>query len=126
MSTLGYGSPQGKDESFLATAVMATAYVAVKLSSTAGYVEVAGDGEEAIGILQNVAAAIGDAVAVRVDGTSKAYMNGACSIGDLLNSAASTGALDTKGSTEHSIAKALEAATAQGDIILVQVKHVYV
>lgn len=126
MASLGWGSPQGVDLSFRATAVMATPYIAVKLSTTAGYVEPAGDGEQAVGILQSAAAAVGDAVQVRISGTSKVYANGAFSIGDLLNSADTTGYVDTKGATEHAIAYALEAATAQGDKVLAIIKHVYV
>lgn len=124
--TLGYTSPEAITISMQASAVMATAGIAVKLSSTAGYVEIAGDGEQAIGILVTPALAIGDAVPICVFGRCKVKANGAFSIGDLLNSAASTGFVDTKGSTEHAIAVALEAATAQDDLVLALVKHVYV
>lgn len=124
---LGWGSPQGVDITMRASEVMATPYIAVKLDTTqAGYVSIAGDGESALGILQNTAAAIGDAVSVRISGTSKVSANDAFSIGDLLNSGASDGQLDTKGSTEHAIAIALEAATAANDLVLAVVRQVYV
>lgn len=126
---LGWGDPQGVDLTFIASEVMATPYIAVKLVTTSGsegQIAIAGDGESAIGILQQSAAAIGDAVAVRISGTSKVSANGAFSIGDLLNSAASDGQLDTKGSTEHAIAIALEEATAANDLVLALVRQVYV
>lgn len=129
MANLGWGQPSGLDLTFIASEVMATAYIAVKLVTTTGSegkVAIAGDGESAIGILQNTAAAVGDPVSVRVSGTSKVSANGAFAIGDLLNSAAADGQLDTKGSTEHAIAIALEEATAANDLVLALVRQVYV
>lgn len=126
---LGWGDPQGLDLTFRASEVMATAFIAVKLVTTTGAegtVAIAGDGEEAIGILQNTAAAVGDAVQVRVSGTTKVSANGAFSIGDLLNSGAADGQLDTKGSTEHAICKALEEATAANDLVLALIRPIYV
>lgn len=126
---LGWGDPQGVDLTFIASEAMATPFIAVKLvvtSGAEGTIAIAGDGESAIGILQNTAAAIGDAVQVRVSGTSKVSANGAFAIGDLLNSAASDGQLDTKGSTEHAIAIALEEATAANDLCLALIRQVYV
>lgn len=123
---LGWGSPEGVDLSFKASEAMTNAFIAVKLdTSNPGCISIAGDGESAIGILQ-VALAVGEAGAVRISDTSKVKANGAFSIGDLLNSAASTGLVDTKGSTEHAIAIALEAATAQNDLCLALVRQVYV
>jgi hypothetical protein len=126
--TEGQGTPIGaRDVSFKASEVMATRYVAVMLTSgTPGYVSLATDGAEAIGILQTKAAAIGDAVTVRVQGKTLCKMNTTCSVGDHLNSAASTGLLAIKGSTEYFIAIALEAATAQNDEILAEIVHAYV
>lgn len=126
MSTLGFTAPEAITISMQAAAVMSNAGVAVKLSSTMGYIELAGDGEQAIGILLQPALAIGDSVPVVVFGRCKVKANGAFAIGDLLNSADTTGKVDTKGSTEHAIAVALEAATAQDDLVLAFVKHVYV
>lgn len=126
---LGWGDPQGVDLTFIASEVMSTAFIAVKLVTTSGaegQIAIAGDGEEAIGILQETAGTIGDAVRVRVSGTTKVSANGAFSIGDLLNSAASDGQLDTKGSTEHAICKALEEATAANDLVLALIRPVYV
>jgi len=125
--TLGFGSISAFDATFIAAEVMANKYVAVKLNTVAGEVALAGDGEMAVGILQDTAAAVGDSVRVRMPGgTTLVKANGAFAINDLLNSAAATGFVDTKGATEHAIALALEAATAQNDEVLALVRHVYV
>lgn len=107
----------GFDVSMKAAAAMANLYVAVKLDSTVGYVALAGDGEEAYGILQEVAAAAGDHVRIRVIGMSLVQANGAFSLGDKLNSGAATGKVDTAGAGEYAVATALAAATAQSDYV---------
>lgn len=120
MAELGWGDQGAVDITFSAAAAMATKYVAVMLNSTPGQVAVATDGSAAmIGILQETAAAAGDAVRVRVHGTSLVHANGAFSIGDPIQSVDTTGYVDTAGAGEHAIGIALEAATAAADEVLV-------
>lgn len=126
--TQGQGSESGAiDVTMKASEAMTTLYVAVMLTpATPGYVSLATDGAEPYGILQSKAVAVNDAVTIRKIGHSLAKMNTTCSVGDHLNSAATTGKMAIKGSTEYFIAQALEAATAQDDEILVWVEKGYV
>jgi hypothetical protein len=102
---------------FTAEAAMATNYIAVKLGTYDGQVNIAGSAEAAIGILQTPAATAGDQVRVMILGISPVKANGDFSKGDLLGSAASTGLVDTATAAHHGIAIALEAAGAQNDIV---------
>lgn len=102
-------------KTFKAEAAMTTNHIAVKTGTNEGEVNIAGDGEKAIGILQTTAATAGDLVSVMLLGISVVKANDAYSVGDLLNSGAATGKVDTSANAEHGIAIALEAATAQDD-----------
>jgi len=123
---LDEGNQGALDLTFKADAAFATMYVAVKLdTSNEGQVSLADNGEQAIGILQSTAAAAGDPVQVRVAGTTVVKANAAFAIGAVLNSAAATGKVDDSGSTEYSIAVALEAATAQDDEVKALIRESY-
>lgn len=115
VATLPVESGTKLDITYKAEAAMTNRYVAVKLGTADDEVNLAGDGEEAIGILQNTAAAAGDSVRVRLFGLSWVKANAAITKGEKINPAAATGFLDTAGTDEHCIGIALEAATAQND-----------
>ena len=100
------------DQTFDAEVAMTTKYIAVKHGTNEGQVNIAGDGETAIGILQTTAATAGDQVRVRRIGNSLAKANGVFSRGDIVNSAAATGKLDTAGSGEYGW-EAMQDAPAQ-------------
>lgn len=103
------------DKTFKAKVAMANKYVAVKLTSTEGEVDLATTTNKAIGILQSVGVA-GESVRVRLFGESFLKANAAFSIGDYLTGIAATGKLDTAvDGTDYPIAIAIEAATAQDD-----------
>lgn len=105
------------DITYKAEEVMANRYVAVKLGTADNEVLLAADGETAIGVLQNVAAAIGDSVRVRLFGLSRVKANTTITKGDKINSGASTGKVAIAGTTEIALGTALEAAGAQNDEI---------
>jgi len=109
------------DLTFEAEAAMTTRYIAVKMGTYDNQVNIAGDGEQAIGILQNTAAAAGDSCRVRIFGLSRAKANAAITKGEPVNAAASTGKIDTAGANEYAIGVALEAAGAQNDEITIYV-----
>lgn len=119
VATLPVESSTKIDITYKAEEVMANRYVAVKLGTADNEVLLAADGEQAIGILQNVAAAIGDSVRVRIFGLSKAKANAGITKGEQVNSAASGGLIDTAGSGEWAIGVALETAVSQNDIITI-------
>jgi hypothetical protein len=102
---------------YKAEAAMATAFVAVKLGTATDEVNLAGNGEAAIGVIQNTAAAAGDQVSVAMLGTTWVVANAAIAKGASVNSAASTGMVDEAGDKEYALGIALEAATAQDDLI---------
>jgi len=113
-------------KTFKAEAVMATKYIAVKLGTSAEQVNIAGDGESAIGVLLNTAAAVGDPVNVGMLGIFPVKANGGFSKNDMLNSAASTGKVDTvSGADERCLGVAMEAATAQDDEVACFVCSIY-
>lgn len=91
-----------------------TKFIAVKLATNDGEVTIAGDGETAIGILQSTGLK-GEQVRVMLLGISPVKANDAFAKGDLLNSGAATGKVDTAATTEQAVAIALRAATAQDD-----------
>lgn len=103
------------EESFKAHVAMTTKYIAVKMGADEGEVDIAGDGETAIGILQTTAATADDMVRVMISGISPVKAFGAFSAGDLLNSGGAAGRVDTAAAAEDGIAIALKAATAQDD-----------
>ena len=118
---------------FVAENVMAEKYVVVEIGTNPGEVDLPdGANDKPLGIIQNTATA-GQAVNVCVAGISKGVANAACSKGDYLVAAITTGRLavcpainstwtGTAASTEHVIAIALEAAGAGGDIISVLIR----
>lgn len=119
---------------FVAENVMAEKYVVVEIGTNPGEVDLPdGANDKPLGIIQNTAAVAGQAVNVCVAGISKGVANAACSKGDYLVAAITTGRLavcpaisstwtGTAASTEHVIAIALEAAGAGGDIISVLIR----
>lgn len=109
------------DITYKAEEVMANRYVAVKLGTADDGVLLAADGEQAIGILQNVAAVIGDSVRVRIFGLSRARANAAITKTEPVNAAAATGFIDTAGINEYAIGVALEAAVLQNDEITIYI-----
>lgn len=119
VATLPVESSTKIDITYKAEEVMANRYVAVKLGTADDEVLLAADGEQAIGILQNVAAAIGDSVRVRIFGLSAAKANAGITKGEPVNSAAATGFIDTAGTNEYAIGIALETAAAQNDVITI-------
>jgi len=105
------------DKTFKAEAVMSTRYIAVKQGTSDDQVNIAGDGEAAIGILQDTAAAIGDAVRVRMLGISLVKANTTIAKDAYINSAASTGKVAVSAAGERAVGIAMRAATAQDDEI---------
>ena len=120
---------EGKVLPFRAEAVMAEAYVVVKLGTSEGQVNLPGALTDApFGVVQDVANAIGDSVPVMVDGVTKIVANASFSKGDQLAIAATTGRVGTVSGLDSSfdggtatkqqpIGIALEAATAAGQIV---------
>jgi hypothetical protein len=118
---------------FVAENALAEKFVVVELGTNPGEVDLPdGANDKPLGIIQNTATA-GQAVNVCVAGISKAVSNAACSKGDYLVAAITTGRLavcpaisstwtGTAASTEHVIAMALEASGAGGDIISVLIR----
>lgn len=117
VATLPVESGVHIDITFKAEEVMANRYVAVKLGTADDEVLLAGDGETAIGVLQNVAAAIGDSVRVRIFGLSRVKAHTTITKGDKINSAAATGMVAVAGTTEIALGTALEASGALNDEI---------
>lgn len=90
-----------------------------------GKVEACGENGVSIGILQNKPDAEDKAARVRIGGTSKLKMNEAVDEGEAITST-STGLGEVVDATdEYFGAIALEAATAQNDIIEVLITHAY-
>jgi hypothetical protein len=98
-------------------------YRVVKLSGSANTViQSTGDTDKHLGICQN-APATGQAAQILTHGRAKAEAGAAITLGDIL-SADGTGRVVTIGAgtaLKYCIGQALEAATAAGDIISVQV-----
>lgn len=69
-----------------------------------------------LGVLQNAPTA-GQLARIRISGGSKIEAHGPFSAGDALSIAATTGRVDTAATTHYPVARALEAATAQGEIV---------
>lgn len=98
-------------------------------SSQYVFVTVAADGQIdpasadtfAEGVLQNDPDAAGAAANVQIDGVSKVLAGGAISVGDAV-AAATGGKAATAGTSSVILGTALEAATADGDIISVLLK----
>jgi hypothetical protein len=111
------------DLTFKASEVMAYRYVAVMLGTNDDEVSLCTDGSDPIGILQDTAAAVGDSVRVRVFGVSLIKAGTTISKGDKCNSGYATGRLAVAGANEGAIAKALRAATADGDEIPAIIGH---
>lgn len=117
VATLPVESSFKLDITYKAEEVMANRYVAVKLGTADDEVLLAADGETAIGILQNVAAAIGDSVRVRLFGLSRVKAYTTINKGDKINSAHTTGKVAVAGTTEIALGTALEASGALNDEI---------
>ena len=112
-------------KTYKAEVAMTTKYIAVKLGTDDDEVNIAGDGESAIGVTLSTAPTAGDSVSVCLLGICAIKAHGAFSKGDILNSGASTGKVDTAGTTELGTGIALEAATAQDDEVSCLVCPVY-
>lgn len=106
---------------------MATAGICVKIDTSETdelQVAICGDTDEPFGILEES----GDQYDYRricVQGRTIAVANGAISIGDLVDSAAATGKLDTIGAAGNAIGQALEEVTAQDDQFSIMVDKQY-
>lgn len=96
-----------------------TQYARVKLDA-AGTVSTAGLTDRDIGVAQNAAFAAGDMVQVKLRsgaGTHKMIAAGAVTRGAVVNTAASGKVDDAATSTGYALGHALEAATANNDVI---------
>lgn len=111
-----------EDVTYRASEVMAAPYVAVKFdTSNEGYVSLAGDGEVACGVIQDTAAAVGDQVVVRKKGQTFVKAYGTFSIGDFVNAAGGNdGRVDNVGDKEYALGQAITAATAQDDLVVIE------
>lgn len=119
---------EGMIISFEAEAAMTERYVCVELGSSANQVNLpSAANEQVIGVTQDKASANG-AVPVMVSGVTKVVAGDAISKGDYLTTKATDGRVQTvpsitstwtgtAASTEHIIGIALEAATADGEVI---------
>ncbi len=74
-----------------------------------------------LGIAQN-AAADGDVVTVMYSGESYVKANGAFSMGDLLSIAATDGDVDTATDRQNAVGRALDEATAAGDLVVAKIE----
>lgn len=103
---------------FVASAAISQ-YARVKIDA-AGTVSTAGLTDRDIGVAQNAAFAAGDGVQVKLrtaPGTHKMIAAGAVTLGAVVNTAASGKVDDAATSTGFALGHALEAATANNDII---------
>ena len=100
-----------------ASDLSAKQYFAVKMSA-ADKVDVAGANEKAIGILQNEPES-GEAALVRITGTSKvkSHDGSGIAVGDLLTPDANGKLEEVDADKEWCIAQALEASSADDDVI---------
>jgi hypothetical protein len=106
-------------KSFIATAAIPK-YARVIQSTTAGSVTAAGLAEIDIGTAQNAAHAAGDPVTVKLrtaPGTHKGIASEAFAVGALLYTESDGEIQDTAQATAYVIGHALEAATADQDIV---------
>jgi len=117
VATLPVESGVHIDITFKAEEVMANRYVAVMLGTADDEVLLATDGAAAIGILQNVAAAIGDSVRVRIFGLSRVKAYTTITKNDPINSSDTTGKVAIAGTGERALGIALEASGALNDEI---------
>ena len=120
----------GLDYSWTAENAMTEAFVCVELGTNDYDVDlpdtVASD--TIVGVIQETAATAGTSVRVRVNGITKVVANGAFSKGDTLVAAATTGRVDTIGTSSDytediMIGIALEAADAAGEVIEMLIRH---
>ena len=121
MSNLWSGVVKGFSTSFIATETI-TQYQAVKLSSTAGYVEPTdAQGEKAVGVALHAASA-GQAVEVLIVGICPVIVTAysGVAIGDLLTPSATTndGKVEEAASGDYVIGRALAAPAANGDQVM--------
>ena len=122
---------------FEAENIMAEAYVVVVIGTNSDQADLpAAVTDTPLGVLQDTAAAVGDAIPVMVDGVTKIVANGAFDKGDQLAIAATTGRVDTVSGLDSSfnpgeataqkpIGIALEAATEAGQIISMLIRPFY-
>jgi hypothetical protein len=94
-------------------------YYFVTQAADDGQVDPTGDGALANGVLQNKPDAAGKAATIATRGVSKVVAAAAITRGDTVSSDAS-GKANTVASGDYPLGKALEAATADGDVISVQ------
>lgn len=102
----------------------ATQYTFVKQSSTENTIEAAGAGEVAIGIVENKPAS-GEVAEVAVGGGTYITAAAAIAIGDPIKSDASGKGVTASTNNDYYIARAIEAAAADGDQIEVIIEKAY-
>lgn len=129
MSSLWSGVVKGVTASFKATEAI-TQYQAVKLSSTAGYVEPTdSQGECGLGIALNAASA-NEAVEVMLFGICPAIITAysGVAMGNFLTPSASTndGKLEEATTGDYILAQVLQAPAANGDQVMVFVNPQFV
>lgn len=91
-------------------------YYGVKLHTTVGEVVLAGDADEAIGVLDSTNAKSGYPCSVVVGGGAKAVAGAVIAVNAKVNFDAN-GKLQVASATEFYIGRTIEASTADGDVI---------
>jgi hypothetical protein len=100
-------------------------YYGVKLHTTEGQVVLAGDADEAVGVLVSPNAKNGAPCSVAVDGGTKAVAGVAIAVNKKVNFDAN-GKLQEASATEFYIGRTLEASTADGDVIGILIEKGFV
>ena len=114
-----------QDITFKADADLSSAQFYFMCLDADGKASACGANGVSVGILQNYPDAEDKAALVRTVGTSKLKMNEACDEGEWLTSTSTGLGEVTDAADEYCGAMALEAATAQNDIIEVLIIHAY-
>ena len=114
-----------QDITFKADADLSSAQFYFMCLDADGKASACGENGVSVGILQNKPDAKDKAALVRTLGTSKLKMNEACDEGEWLTPTSAGLGEVTDAADEYCGAMALEAATAQNDIIEVLIIHAY-
>lgn len=90
-------------------------YAAVKMSSDS-QMEVAGNNDKAVGIVQGTASD-GEPATVKIGGISKAVFNESLSVGDYVTVSSNKGYLEqVDAADEHAVGMVIKSADTQGDV----------